>query len=82
MKRQSAGNKSSYSDHELNVLVDVLTSITPMSIVCDRFSESWSQSALRSGQLKWKNKIGYLFKVTAYVSNLVDDVLETYDVPS
>ena len=70
------------SNHDLDIFINISTSVTPMSIVSNRFSQSRSQGSFRCGQLERKSEIHNLLEVGSIVADLVDNIFQADDISS
>ncbi len=68
------------SDHGFNVFVDFFTSVAPMTIFGDWFSQSWDQKSFRSCQLERINELLNLVELFSYIDYFIDDIFEAENV--
>lgn len=68
------------SDHELDVLVDVLAAVAPVAVVGDGLADAGGEGAVGRGQFEGEDEGGDLLEVLARLVDLSDDVLEADDV--
>jgi len=74
--------RTCHSNHELNIVVDFLAAVAPVTIITHWFPDAGGQGALGGGQLEGEHEFSDPLELASHVYYLVYDVLEADDLSS